>query len=92
MRVLSSREKEAINLRKDGLNFSFVAALLAQPCLDEPDGRPLGHEHEGWWRFPGRIGPRVLDLIVEPVEQKDREIAAKPISLRDATRAEECHY
>jgi hypothetical protein len=34
----------------------------------------------------------VVVLIVEPVELETGELAAKPISLRDATRAEERHY
>jgi hypothetical protein len=35
---------------------------------------------------------RVVVLIVEPVELETGELAAKPISLRDATRAGERHY
>ena len=92
MRVVPNPEKEAVNVRKHGLDFSRVGELLAQPCLDEPDDRPLGYEQEGRLRITGRIGVRVLVLIVEPVELTDGEIAARPISFRDATRAEEHHY
>jgi len=40
----------------------------------------------------GRIDVRVFVLVVEPVELENGEIAAKPISLGDATSAEERHY
>lgn len=92
MQVLPNPEKEAINARKHGLDFSRVGDLLAQPCLDEPDDRPLGYEQEGRLRITGRIGTRVFVLIVELVEMEDGTIAAKPISFRDATRAEERHF
>jgi uncharacterized DUF497 family protein len=92
MRIIPNPEKEARNVCKHGLDFSRVGELLAQAYLDEPDDRPLGYEHEGRLRITGRIGARVFVLIVEPVELEDGEIAAKPISLRDATRAEERHY
>lgn len=88
MRLLPNPEKEARNMRKHGLDFSLVAELLAGPCLDEPDDRPLGYDHEGRSRIMGRIGVRVFVLILEPVEIENGEVAAKPISLRDATRAE----
>ena len=91
MRVLPNPEKEVRNLRKHGLDFSRVGELFDQPYLDEPDDRPLGYEREGRLRITGRIGTRVFVLIVEPVELEDGEIAAKPISLRDATRAEARH-
>jgi len=41
MRLVPNLEKEAKNVRKHGLDFSLVAQLLAGPCLDEPDDRPL---------------------------------------------------
>ncbi len=91
MRVLPNPDKEAVNLRKHGLDFARVAELLAQSYLDEPDDRPLGYEQEGRLRITGRVGMRVLVLIVEPVAMAGGEIAARPISLRDATRAEERH-
>ena len=72
MRVVPDPEKEAINVRKHGLDFSRVGELLAQPCLDEPDDRPLGYEQEGRLRITGRIGTRVLVLICEPVELMGR--------------------
>ena len=92
MRVLPNPDKEAVNLRKHGLDFARVAELLAQPYLDEPDDRPLGYDQEGRLRITGRIGTRVLVLIVEPVTMAGGEIAARPISFRDATRAEERDY
>ena len=92
MWVIPNPGKEAVNLRNHGLDFSRVGELLAQPCLDEPGDRPLGYEREARLRITGRIGMRVFVLIVEPVELDDGEIAARPISLRDATRAEERHY
>lgn len=79
-------------MRKHGLDFSGVGEVLTNPYLDEPDDRPFGYEHEGRLRILGRIGMRVFVLIVEPVELEDGELAARPISLRDATRAEERHY
>ena len=42
--------------------------------------------------LPGRIGTRVLALICEPVNLRNGEKAARPISFRDATRAEERYY
>lgn len=92
MWIIPNPRKEAGNVRKHGLDFARVGEILANPYLDEPDDRPLGYEHEGRLRIIGRIGTRVLVLIVEPVELDDGEIAARPISLRDATRAEERHY
>lgn len=92
MRVIPNPRKEAANVRKHGLDFSRVGEILANPYLDEPGDQPLGHEHEGRLRIIGRIGTRTLVLIVEPVELEGGEIAARPISLRDATRAEERHY
>jgi uncharacterized DUF497 family protein len=92
VRIIPNPRKEARNVRKHGLDVSRVGELLANPYLDEPDDRPLGYEHESRLRITGRIGTRVLVLIVEPVELEDGEIAARPISLRDATRAEERHY
>jgi uncharacterized DUF497 family protein len=92
MRIIPNPRKEAGNVRKHGLDFSRVGEILASPYLDEPDDRPLGYEYEGRLRIIGRIGTRVLVLIIEPVELEGGEIAAKPISLRDAMRAEEQHY
>lgn len=92
MRIIPNSTKEASNLRKHGLDFSRVGEILANPHLDEPDDRPLGYEHEGRLRIIGRIGARVFVLIVEPVELEGGEIAARPISVRDATRSEERHY
>lgn len=92
VRIIPNPKKEALNRRRDGLDFSRVAEMLANPFLDEPDDRPLGYEHEGRLRITGRVGPRVFVLIVEPVEIEADEIAWKPISLRDATRSEERDY
>jgi uncharacterized DUF497 family protein len=92
MRIVPNPEKEARNLRKHGLDFSRVAEVLFGPYLDEPDDRPLGYEHEARLRILGMLENRVVVLIVEPVELETGELAAKPISLRDATRAEERHY
>jgi uncharacterized DUF497 family protein len=69
-----------------------VGKLPAQRWLDEPVDRPLCYEREGRLRVTGRVGTHVLVLICEPVELMDGEIAARPISFRDATRAEERHY
>jgi uncharacterized DUF497 family protein len=91
MRIIPNPRKEMGNVRKHGLDFSRVGEILTNPYLDEPDGRPFGYEHEGRLRIIGRIGTRAFVLIVEPVELADGEIAARPISLRDATRAEERH-
>ena len=92
MRTIPNPAKEGLNRRKHGLDFGPVAAMLANPYLDEPDDRPLGYEHEGRLKVTGRVGQRVLVLVVEPVEVEGDEIARKPISLRDATRAEELDY
>lgn len=92
MRLVPNPDKEARNRRKHGLDFSQAGELLANPYLDEPDDRPLGYEHEGRLKIIGRIGARVFALIVEPVELEDGEIVAKPISFREADRAEERHY
>ena len=88
MRLVPNPEKEAKNLRKHGLDFSHVGKLLGQPFLDEPDDRPLGYEQEGRVRITGRVGARVFVLIGEPGELENGEFALKPISFRDATRAE----
>jgi uncharacterized DUF497 family protein len=92
VRIIPNPDKEALNRRKHGLDFARVGEILANPCLDEPDDRPLGYEHEGRLKVTGRIGMRVFVLVVEPVEIEGDEIAWKPISLRDATRAEERDY
>jgi uncharacterized DUF497 family protein len=92
VRIIPNPAKEALNWRKHGLDFGPVAAMLANPYLDEPDDRPLGYEHEGRLKVTGRVGQRILVLVVEPVEVEGDEIAWKPISLRDATRAEELDY
>lgn len=88
---MPNSKEAAVNLLKHGLNLSRGGDPLAQPCLDEPDDRPLGCEQESRLRITDRIGTRLFVLIVEPVELEDGTIAAKPISLRDATRAEERH-
>jgi uncharacterized DUF497 family protein len=92
VRIVANPAKEASNVRKHGLDFSRVGEILTNPYLDEADDRPLGYEHEGRLRVTGRIGTRVFVLIIEPVELAGGEIAARPISFRDATRAEERHY
>ncbi len=92
MRVLPNPAKEAVNRTKHGWDFARVVDIFAAPMLDEPDDRPLGYEQEARIRAFGRIGVRVVALVFEPVELEDGEVAVRPISLRDATRAEERAY
>lgn len=40
----------------------------------------------------GRIGAEVVFLVFEPIDLKGGEIAARPISLRRATRRERQDY
>lgn len=91
MRIVPNPAKEALNRRKHGFDFSLAAKIIASPHTDEPDDRPLGYEHEGRRVITGRIGTRVLVLVIEPVEDEG-ELVAKPISLRDASRREELTY
>lgn len=88
MRVLPNPVKEAANRRKHGFDFSRVAEVLANPHLSEADDRPLGYEHEGRLLITGRLGLRVMVLVIEPVTLADGHIAARPISLRRADPAE----
>ncbi len=92
MRILANRAKEAINRRKHGWDFAAVAEIFEHPVLEMPDDRPLGYEHEGRVQLTGRIGRRVVRFVFEPVDVGEGELAARPISLRDATRGEERDY
>lgn len=88
MEVLPNPVKEAANLRKHRLDFSRVADILRGPRVEEPDDRPLGHGHEGRLRVFGVLDMRAVLLAYEPVEVAPGELAARPISLRYATRTE----
>jgi uncharacterized DUF497 family protein len=89
MNVLPNPDKEAINLSKHGFDFSFVGKLFRGFHVVVPDDRPLGYEHEGRLQLTGTVGDdRVFILIYEPVEISEDEMAAKPISLRKAQKAE----
>jgi uncharacterized DUF497 family protein len=90
--VLPNPEKEARNRAKHGWGFERVADMFTHPLLDEPDDRPFGYEHGARMRALGRIGARVVVLAFEPVEIESGDLAVRPISLRDATRAEERAY
>lgn len=92
MIVLPNPDKEARNRIKHGWGFERVAEMFAHPLLDEPDDRPLGYELEARMRALGRIGSRVVVLAFEPVEIEGGDLVVRPISLRDATRAEERVY
>lgn len=92
MIVVPNPAKDARNRAKHGWGFERVADMFTHPMLDEPDDRPLGHEHEGRIRALGRIATRVVMLVFEPVEVAGGDWAVRPISLRDATRAEERAY
>lgn len=92
MIVLPNPDKEARNRTKHGWGFERVAEMFTHPLVDEPDDRPLGYEHEGRVRAFGRIASRVVVLVFKPVEIEGGELAVRPISLRDATRAEERAY
>lgn len=83
---------EIVDAREYGVDFFRVGNLLAQAPVGEMDNRPCGNEQEGQLRITGPIAADVLLLIVRPREMEDGTIAAKPISFRDATRAEERHY
>jgi uncharacterized DUF497 family protein len=91
MLILPNPAKERLNRGKHGLDFSRVGEILASDHLDEADDRPLGYEQEGRRVITGRIGLKVVVLIIEPVVVGG-EIAAKPISLRKADRDEEQEY
>ena len=71
--------------------FGPVAAILANPYLDEPDDRPLGYEHEGRLKAHRPCRPAGPGAGGRAGRGGD-EIAWKPISLRDATPAEELDY
>lgn len=92
MRILANPVKETTNRGKHGWGFERVDEIFGDAVLEEPDDRPLGHQHEGRVRAIGRIGMRVVFLVFEPVEMEDGELAVRPISLRDATRSEERVY
>lgn len=83
MRIVPNPVKERINRRQHGLDFSRVGEILAGPHADEPYDRPLGYEHECRRLVTGRVGMRVLVLVIEPV-LVGGELVAKPISLREA--------
>jgi uncharacterized DUF497 family protein len=90
--ILPNPVEEAVNRRKHGLGFSRIGELLAGDRVVEPDDRPLGYEQEARLKITGRIGTRVLVLIVEPVEVEGGDIAYKPVSLLAAERREEEAY
>ena len=92
MQVLPNATKEVVNRAKHGWSFERVAEMFARPVLQALDDRPLGYEHEGRVELTGMIGMRVVVLVFEPVEIESGGFAVRPISLRDATRAEERDY
>ena len=92
MRILPNPAKEARNRAKHGWSFERVGEIFASPTIEELDDRPLGYEQEGRVRVIGRIGAEVVFLVFEPVEVEGGEIAARPISLRRATRRERQDY
>jgi uncharacterized DUF497 family protein len=92
VRIVPNPEKEAINRRKHGLDFSRVIDILRGPGLEEPDDRPLGYQHEARMRVCyqhearmrvyGVLDMRAVVLIYEPVEAGTGSVALRPISLR----------
>ena len=92
MWVLPNPSKEARNLAKHGWSFGRVVEIFGKPVLQAFDDRPFGYEHEGRVQITGMIGMRVVVLVFEPVEVDDGDLAVRPISLRDANRAEEQDY
>jgi uncharacterized protein len=84
--------KESQNLAKHRLDFSQIETIFAGPTVERPDDRPLGYEHEGRVQVIGCIGTRVVVLAYQLVELDDGEVAARPISLRKAERAEQRLY
>jgi uncharacterized DUF497 family protein len=84
VRIIPNPEKEAINRRKHGLDFSRVEEMLAGVVVDYWDDRRLGYEHEGRIRVLGQFDRRVHVLVFELIEIEGGLVAAKPISLRKA--------
>ena len=93
MRIIPNPEKEAINRRKHGLDFSRVGEILTHgSTMDYPDDRALGYEHEGRVRLLGLLDLTVVVLVFEPIELGRELMGVKPITLHRADAQERRIY
>ena len=91
MGITGNPDKEHDNIKKHGLDFSFAAAVFADPlCVTLFDRVASGEER---WHTIGAVGGgfKVL-LVVHTFPERDNEEWVHVIGLREATRHERKRY
>ena len=89
MDLLWDPAKEARNIRKHGLDFSFAALVFADPLAVTLFDRIEGGEER--WHTLGAVGPGCKVLLVVHTAPDDGA-ALRIIGLRAATRRERRRY
>jgi uncharacterized DUF497 family protein len=90
MRFEWDAAKNEINRRKHGIDFDTAKYAFYDPLARSVLDREIGGEQR--WQTTGRVGGKLLLLVVNTIRDEEADVVIRIISARKTTRSERRSY